>query len=139
MSKHTPGPWKAHKPGPMNPHGDKSEWAITGGVSPDPFTQARYLSVATVHRTRSPNPMWRQDEEEAGNAALIAAAPDLLSACKAQDAHLQELDRLTRAIDLRYHPDARNLVAAMTAVIRLAIAEGPNNARAAIAKATGKA
>lgn len=35
---------------------------------------------------------------------------------------LQELDRLTRNIDLKIHPDARNLVAAMTQVIRLAIA-----------------
>lgn len=32
---------------------------------------------------------------------------------------VDELDRLTRAIDLKCHPDARNLVAALVAQIRL--------------------
>lgn len=70
------------------------------------------------------------------NARLIAAAPELLEACKEQAKHIGELNRLTRSIELRVHPDARNLVAALVSVIRLAEIHA-DNARAAIAKAEG--
>lgn len=76
-TKHTPGPWKAHKPGGFSPA--EPDWVITGGVAPDPVTRARYLPVAKVYRTRDPNPMWRQDEDNEANARLIEAAPDLLA------------------------------------------------------------
>lgn len=77
-TKHTSGPWAALGPGQFGPH--KAEWTVVAGkVHPDPVTQARFLTLATVHRTASPNPMWRQDEEDEANARLIAAAPDLLA------------------------------------------------------------
>jgi hypothetical protein len=71
------------------------------------------------------------------NAALIAASPRLLAALEVHSRHIQELDRLTRSIDLTIHPDARNLVAALVSVIRLAMTDD-TEARAAIAAAKGE-
>ena len=64
MSAHTPGPWKAE--GPDN-FGD---WIIVP-------VAAKLAVAAVVHNLRP-------DKEEAANAHLIVAAPDLLAALKRQ-------------------------------------------------------
>lgn len=72
---HTPGPWTVQKDG-------VGRLAIAAAVSPDPGTNARFLWVADVPQTRQANPLWRQEEESEANAALIAAAPDLLASLR---------------------------------------------------------
>ena len=85
MTKHTPGPWRVVRDGA----GALS--IASDSVQPDPVTQARYLFVARVERTRSGNPLWRQDEESEPNAALIAAAPDLLAALEMAVATIERI------------------------------------------------
>ncbi|MFX0194848.1 MAG: hypothetical protein ACFFCW_01905 [Candidatus Hodarchaeota archaeon] len=71
---HTPGPWRIHAPGELSP--TIRDYMITGGVHPDPVTEARYLPIARIFPTKNENPMWRQIEEAEANARLIAAAPE---------------------------------------------------------------
>lgn len=118
MSKHTPGPWAVMPPLGPGDMAVQSAHVNAGGNF--------YVAVLP----NSPH------EESDANAHLIAAAPDLLAACKGLTKHVGELGRLTRAIDLTIHPNARNLVAALTAVIRLAELVPVD---AAIAKAEGGA
>lgn len=95
--EHTPGPWTTHK------DGMGMVW-VAGGVSPDPVTEARYLDVAIVLRTASPDPFWRQVEERDANAQLIAAAPELLEVLGRVMAHCSDgqlpvmLERQARAV-----------------------------------------
>lgn len=46
---------------------------------------------------------------------------EMVNASKPILRDIDELEKLTRRIDLTCHPDARNLVAALTAVIRQAV------------------
>ena len=73
MSKHTPGPWEID--GGTNPKGDKYIWKkgeYYGGHA-----------IATVH----------EDIQEGaeGNARLVAAAPELLAACKYAKKYIESL------------------------------------------------
>ena len=71
MSRHTRGPWATE------PHGTLSTHQIFG----PPFADGiRRLIAQTVPVDVTP-------AEHAANAALIAAAPELLEACKAVLAH----------------------------------------------------
>lgn len=72
---HTPGPWKAHKP------------AQSEGVPSDGWTirfdgPSHHWHVATVYGQEKPTGIKYDQGENAANARLIAAAPDLLDACK---------------------------------------------------------
>jgi hypothetical protein len=62
MAAHTPGPWEA------------SRWRVCYGVLPGQRIGV-ICDVATNKESRTP--------ESEANARLIAAAPDLLAACKA--------------------------------------------------------
>lgn len=67
MSKHTPGPWKAHF---------EDAYFVTG---PDLGRVAMMMNLKGAHGLGGR----RSGNESAANARLIAAAPDLLDACKA--------------------------------------------------------
>ena len=65
MAKHTPGPWRtllSSLPG-------FSRWVLAGGEA------SGYIAIAGVIAS--------EGEDYEANAALIAAAPDLLAACRA--------------------------------------------------------
>lgn len=63
MANHTPGPWKAYR---QNHH----------QIPAHQIEDAAHMLVAYTGHTRTPG-------QADANATLIAAAPDLLSACKA--------------------------------------------------------
>lgn len=64
MIEHTPAPWTAER----NDHG----WSVSGQAPrPDDYPKLWFIA-----RTESNEP------EDEANARLIAAAPDLLAACK---------------------------------------------------------
>jgi hypothetical protein len=67
MSKHTPGPWKAHF---------EEAYFVTG---PDLGRVAMMMNLKGALGLRGR----RSGDESAANARLIAAAPDLLKACAA--------------------------------------------------------
>jgi len=92
-SKYTPGPWTAEA---KDLGGEVPSWRV--------YNMPEGQQVASVHR-------WNGEGDEA-NAHLIAAAPDLLEACK---------EALVR-LECHNHPDGRRL----------------DNLRAAIAKAEGQ-
>ena len=71
MSKHTSGPWVVHPPGTIS-HPN------TAAVSP----LGAFDWVCSMQLSNCPN--WRAD------AALIAAAPDLLEACKKMLAEIDD-------------------------------------------------
>jgi len=120
--KHTPKPWKVHKPGEYSP--TVLSYTITGGVSPDPVTNARYLKLADVYKTRHPNPMWRQEEEVEANAYLMAASPYLLEECK------RLMDSVYRLLEW-LPPDLRHMA-------QLTFAVPMDRAKQAIDRATRK-
>ena len=64
MTQHTPGPWTATFP--ITAPGKRDAWVISGGGG-------RSISIL---------PDTADMQNDAANAALIAAAPDLLKACK---------------------------------------------------------
>lgn len=101
---HTPGPWMVHHEPSLNRFAVRAE----------PFGTKTILSVSYWERTLP----WDREHAEA-NARLIAAAPDLLEACKA----LVEY----RDIIKQNYPDLPGLIRGMEA------------ARVAIARATGGA
>lgn len=63
-TKHTPGPWVVD--------------TIAGSDKPYIFSSGAYRTVAKIIMNASPGSEWK--EERNANAALIAAAPDLLAA-----------------------------------------------------------
>jgi hypothetical protein len=73
MSKHTPGPWTATPSDPAE--GVECFWISVNQQYPPPLRGFRVRDIASVHGART--------EEEIANAALIAAAPDLLAALRA--------------------------------------------------------
>ena len=68
-TEHTPGPWTA------NQFGNQGEWDIHR--STPTLDGGYFVRVEPLHITREAL------DEAAANARLIAAAPDLLEACKA--------------------------------------------------------
>lgn len=76
LAKSTPGPWKAD-----DNYGCR---AIRGGKS-GTHKQAQYYEVACTVGLNN-------EAEDEANARLIAAAPDLLVACKAALVRLERLD-----------------------------------------------
>ena len=77
MSKHTPGPWVAGKV-PQNPYPDPpgDKWSIQA---------ASAWWIADVYPFAGG---CQDDSETQANARLIAAAPDLLAACKTVSEHV---------------------------------------------------
>jgi len=68
--KHTPGPWIAH---PCPPDVNKGNFWIAG-----PLTLDGYSDIAEINTVTT-----RGHDETKANAFLMAAAPELLEACKA--------------------------------------------------------
>ncbi len=85
MSKHTPGPWHT---GTL-PDNERSIFADEGRMRLENGATTLYPIAWTVD----------YDGEAAANARLIAAAPDLLAACRATLAHMydDEIDAPTAA------------------------------------------
>lgn len=71
MSGHTPGPWKAYPEALFNG---------THVAGRCPIVRAGYLRIARVDRISISSR--KMDQEGEFNARLIAAAPDLLEACR---------------------------------------------------------
>lgn len=75
MTKHTPGPWKVHK--------TKRGFAILHPlVNMDGEYKGQLGGYHVVVQERQLSPEGIETKLEEGNAHLIAAAPDLLEACK---------------------------------------------------------
>lgn len=106
MSTHTPGPWALSH--------------VCGGnytVLPESHKKHASHAIASVHENHG--------EENAANARLIAAAPELLEALKVMKVALRQLENMTA--ELLSDADCREL------------SKAHNQARAAIAKAEGSA
>lgn len=99
---HTPGPWVAGKEAPSDPH--ETEDVVKAGT----------FYIASVHRMIG---MDEHGDQTIPNANLLAAAPDLLEACK------YALARFTHGPDAITNPN--------DAIV--------DDLRAAIAKAGGAA
>lgn len=87
MGGHTPGPWRVGA--------DREQWKwrnVLGGEQPADF------SVAAVPK----NLPLRSLEEGEANARLIAAAPDLLAACKTIIQAYENADVAPDALDAAY-------------------------------------
>lgn len=82
-TKHTPGPWKASDP-------RDASWTFPRDV------WSEHYKIASVHLMATGKPQKVADIANA-NAALIAAAPDLLAACeilvKAMDTASDDVER----------------------------------------------
>lgn len=115
--KHTPGPWHIHVRNSHRLHVDADEIIIAqqGNKPPVAFLHSVYLSCALKGKNE-PRAWELAEQEVRANAALIAAAPDLLQALRDILAY--------SGID----PDADT---------RMGLRE-VNAARAAIAKAEGR-
>ena len=78
MSKHTPGPWEAeHHRSDGEPSDGPGHWTIEVKIvhySADPYG----VVADTLNRDHRLGP-----DDDAANARLLAAAPDLLSGCHA--------------------------------------------------------
>ena len=103
----TPGPWTAHPPRGDDPYadGEKYHWVVRA-PSTNGAISFQLCALNSMNRHKDGN-----------DARLIAAAPDLLEACKAFIAYNNQ--------------DASDGIAMM-----LAYHDAVNSARAAIAKAT---
>lgn len=86
MSKHTPGQWEAIKPKKEGKHWTVGARGVLGGKG----AIAGALVLWNIAMIDNGAPGDTLDTEEA-NARLIAAAPDLLAACKAAHALLRKL------------------------------------------------
>ena len=84
MSKHTPGPWTVH-------FHDSQEWHITALKGEPRLGHTEWHALAIAYGNDK-TPYEGRDIAEA-NARLIAAAPDLLEACKAAALTLREFAR----------------------------------------------
>ncbi len=87
---HTPGPWGIVQDAPLNP---KSRYSI-GSRQPNGFA----IYVCTIRTERS----LILDGKETANARLIAAAPELIEACRAvverwESGNLAEATRMCAA------------------------------------------
>lgn len=100
MSKHTPGPWQSYE----TVHGAIA--ITTSEADPDELNPGKIVARCGLETCAGG---WAHDETDEANARLIAAAPDLLEACKAVVAYEANpdntkpwhviLDHLTMAID----------------------------------------
>ena len=74
-AKHTPGPWKVCMPA-------ASDGAPCGGLTVRYEGPSHRWHIATVYGQDKPTGIKYDQGENAANARLIAAAPDLLEACE---------------------------------------------------------
>jgi hypothetical protein len=72
VDKHTPGPWEAEQA-----HERQDLWWDIEGAMPKGLTPGRYNIADTMNRHHCVSP-----DEDRANARLIAAAPELLAACR---------------------------------------------------------
>lgn len=100
-TKHTPGPWAVIDAGPTNDHKDSRICDDSGDI------------LAVVRGRDVP------DSIHIANASLIAAAPDLLAACKAylddlgsaEWGHTDHAADLLNKIILKHHPGLKKAIA----------------------------
>jgi hypothetical protein len=113
MSAHTPGPWSldAYRPG------DKELFVSEAGVTVD-------IDDCTT----------KERAERFANARLIAAAPDLLDACRTMGAMILGI---AEAIDLDTETEMKISVGGQLAKT-ITLGEAVQQVTTAIAKATGK-
>jgi len=116
MRKHTPGPWKL-EPYDSCLAGEDFQW---GGIWAGPVMLDGINYGQPPHTPIKPETLERMEAD----ARLIAAAPDLLEA----------LQEATSALEWRWERVANRAAP----VHETAIQEAYNQARAAIAKATGE-
>lgn len=90
MSEFTPGPWRV-QPLPPNCGGCRTIQAGKSGEYRQAQWQHDLCSTHGIHN----------DSEDAANARLIAAAPDLLNACEQALSALQWIQDITPDTDLR--------------------------------------
>ena len=111
---HTPGPWKHNK----HPYSDQPEYVITEHEYLAQDEKGRYLTegvaevphdsvkqralIAVLDRSRNVQLGLRPQEEAIANAALIAAAPDMLALLK----RFQELQCAQEVASLATQVDA---------------------------------
>lgn len=105
MAEHTPGPWVVDLEGPFTLGGDIT---AVEAMTPDGMISRE---ICTCMLDTDSHPGGAEWLEDAANARLISAAPDLLAACRAILAGWGHQDGVSRAVEL---------------------------ARAAVAKATGE-
>ena len=82
MSKHTPGPWNNSHGGIRSAHGMNIDGTL-GGF--ERHGDGGFIASTRIPRSiqaKSPEQQERLREAQEANAALIAAAPDLLAAVK---------------------------------------------------------
>ena len=87
-SKHTPGPWwiKGPSPGlPTNPCDDGGDYAIYANFDDPRFNGKPRIIAEVINKVD-----WGIEAPAEANAALIAAAPDLLAACEAANIAIRE-------------------------------------------------
>jgi len=103
---HTPGPWQLEEP-----HEPTPNMAWVWGSTPGKDT-----CICNVLVTQDPE--WGVSPDEAlANACLIASAPDLLAACEAIAARLEEAGHLSYGLrTMTYHEDSDVMVQLRAAI-----------------------
>lgn len=146
MSKHTPGPWTVHEEHTGSPE-HSTWWRIDSSArfhmaKLEVFDVTAKYAHSEEHARNIMSEYYEMMSEVRANAALIAAAPDLLAALKAKVAAEAQLV----AVDKRWRDEITGLVPEQNkgswereyVVATLAVVDADDMVRAAIDKAEGK-